>query len=148
MSYDLRNELGLDAEKAWGNLRDQDKNTAIAQLETLCVRRGMEWGSNDQRKAMVIWRFYNLQIAANKVHKRNQAKGNIGSKLETLRLYYLQRFKVEILPVPPRGFGLTLFEIFDGPDRWHGGQRLAAMALSCVKKYTTGLLSGQQSYHL
>lgn len=74
MSYDLRNELELDAEKAWGHLTEQVRNNAIGQLEILCVRSGIQWGTGDQRKAMITWRFYNLQIAANKVYKRNQAK--------------------------------------------------------------------------
>lgn len=77
MSYDLRNELELDAEKAWGHLTEQVRNNAIGQLETLCGRSGIQWGTGDQRKAMITWRFSNLQIAANKVYKRNQAKGNI-----------------------------------------------------------------------
>ncbi len=78
MSHDLGDELELDAERAWRHLREQDRNNGIHQLEALCVKCGMEWGNRDQRKALVIWRLHKLQNAANAVHKRNQAKGNVG----------------------------------------------------------------------
>lgn len=75
MSHDLHKELKLDGEKAWGSLTDHDRDNAIDQLETLCVKHDIQWGSCDQRKALVRWRLYNLQIAARGVHKRSRAKG-------------------------------------------------------------------------
>ena len=51
MLFDLRNDLDLNSVCPWGFLPEKDE--AMARLESLCEEKGIQWATNNQRKAML-----------------------------------------------------------------------------------------------